>query len=162
MSRNKERSVISSRSENEMEKIIPEDYNDFINQLDIYNISVESSRMKKYDCDEMPEHFRVTINMTANYENDEDQAIVFIHQTYTLTLKDEGTKKNVAKLTVTFCVEYSSDIPMSDEHMDVFVDTNLPLNTWPYFREYSHNSLARMGFMDVIAPVVRGLSHKKS
>ncbi|MFC2020599.1 hypothetical protein ACFLU1_02220 [Chloroflexota bacterium] len=138
---------------------VPEGYNDFISQVDMVTINVLSADMKQSGCDELPEKYRIGIKMKARFENNEEESKFDIIQTYALTMRDIKQKKNVAKLSVTFCVVYSSDIPMTEKYMDVFVNTNLPLNTWPYFREFSHNNLARMGFIDVVAPVVRSMAN---
>jgi hypothetical protein len=71
---------------------------------------------------------------------------------YDVTVKDDKGKKRLALVSVTFAVYYVSKIPMTDQIFEKFCQLNLPLNTWPYFREFTHNSLARMNLPEVIAP----------
>ena len=88
--------------------------------------------------------------MTAKYENRDGKIEVF--NRYNVRVLEKG-KELKAKLSVTFCVTYNSKIPMTDELFEEFKDSNLPLNTWPYFREFVHSGVLRMGWPPFIAPI---------
>jgi hypothetical protein len=44
---------------------------------------------------------------------------------------------------------------MTDEMFGVFSKTSLPLNTWPYFREFANSIMTRMGLPGVVLPVLK-------
>lgn len=41
---------------------------------------------------------------------------------------------------------FRSAIPMTDDHFELFKARNLPVYTWPYFREFLHSAVARTGW----------------
>ena len=130
-----------------------QEYNTFINQTDINAIRVVSAKIESLDLGDFLGAAKVNFRVKASYENKENEFNAF-HR-YNVTIADKEKNEAKAKLSVTFCVTYSSKMPMSDEIFDIFKDRNLPLNTWPYFREFTHNSFARLGWLDIIAPVYR-------
>lgn len=128
------------------------EYRNFISQVNIQDICIVSANMKSFGTlGAFRQDLTVNYKVAARYENEESGFVAF-HQ-YDVTLKSEKEKKRLARLSVTFGVHYVSKIPMSDQIFDRFHQLNLPLNTWPYFREFTHNSLARMNLSQVIAPV---------
>jgi preprotein translocase subunit SecB len=44
---------------------------------------------------------------------------------------------------------------MTKDYFGVFVQVNLPVNTWPYFREFVHSTVSRMGLPPVVLPLVK-------
>jgi hypothetical protein len=54
-----------------------------------------------------------------------------------------------------YAVEYASPLPMTDAYFETFRALNLPLNTWPYFREFVHSTLARAGWPPTTLPAFR-------
>jgi len=130
-------------------KLTGQTYNNFIKELDIEDIRLTSATIQNLDCDYFPSSAEVKWRMTASYENRENKIEVF-HR-YNVRILEKG-KELKAKITIIFCVTYNSKIPMTEELFERFKSQNLPLNTWPYFREFVHNAVLRMGWPPFIAP----------
>lgn len=128
-----------------------QEYNDFVRQIDITDIRLISAKIDNLGYTDFPSSNQITWRTKSWYENREGEFDAF-HR-YNMTIKDTGKVKAAARLSVTFCATYSSDIPMSDQFFDIFQERNLPVNTWPYFREFTHNSFARMGWSGLVAPI---------
>ena len=126
------------------------DYNDFVTQIEITGIHVVSAQIDMLDYSYFPSSAEVKWRKTASYEKGEEQFNV--SHRYNVTIWDKETKEAKAKISVTFRVVYSSKIPISDDLFEIFKERNLPLNTWPYFREFVHNTIMRMGWPSFIAP----------
>ena len=45
--------------------------------------------------------------------------------------------------------------PMTKDYFAIFARVNLPVNTWPYFREFVHSMISRMGLPPVVLPLVK-------
>lgn len=127
------------------------DYNTFVTQIKITNIRLVSAQVKVLDYSYFPSSVEVKWRMRASYEKAEEQFNV-CHR-YNVTIADKETNEAKAKISVVFQVVYSSKIPISDEIFEIFKARNLPLNTWPYFREFIHNTTMRMGWSPLIAPI---------
>ena len=128
----------------------PKKYNAFVRQIEISNVRMLSSRVDLLDYSYFPSSAEVNFRVAESYENAGEQFNVF-HK-YKLTITDRETKEAKAKISVTFCVAYNSPIPMSDDIFEVFKKGNLMLNTWPYLREFVHNTVGRMGWALLIVP----------
>ena len=128
-------------------------YNDFVRQIEIVDIRLISSRIDSYGYIVLPPSNTITWRSSSWYENKEGEFDVY--QRYNVNVRDKEARKRAARLSVTFCVTYSSEIPMTEDIFVTFDDRNLPLNTWPYFREFTHESFARMGWTGIVAPTYK-------
>jgi len=137
---------------NKKQKKVPsvKGYNDFVTQIEIIDLHIVSAQINMLDYSYFPSSAEVKWRMRASYEKAEEQFNV--SHRYNVTILDKETKEAKAKISVTFRVVYSSGIPISDDLFEIFKGHNLPLNTWPYFREFVHNAILRMGWPSFIAP----------
>jgi len=136
-------------------------YNSFIRQVEVIDVCLTSARIENLGYTECPANPRIYVKSKSSYKNTEGGFEV--SHGYNLTIKDMETKLSVAKLSVVLSVTYSSETPMTDDIFEVFKVYNLPLNTWPYFREFAHNSFGRMGWVGIVAPAYKvGVSPKKA
>lgn len=126
------------------------DYNNFVTQIEIANIRLVSAQVKILDYSYFPASTKVNWRMRATYEKAEEQFNI-CHR-YNVTIADKETNEAKAKISVAFQVVYSSKIPINDDLFTIFKVRNLPLNTWPYLREFVHNTTMRMGWPPFIAP----------
>jgi len=76
---------------------------------------------------------------------------------YDLTIKQGESEKVYVKISCTFVTDYRSEQPITDELFDIFKKVNLPLNTWPYFREFVQSSTVRIGLPPLVLPVFQVL-----
>lgn len=127
-----------------------EEYNNFIKQIEIDDLHIASAKVDVLDSSYFPSSADAKWRMNASYENAEGQFNV--SHRYNVTISDKETKEAKAKISVTFYVVYSSKIPISADFFEIFKARNLPLNTWPYFREFIHNITMRIGWPPFIAP----------
>jgi hypothetical protein len=51
-----------------------------------------------------------------------------------------------------FELRYASERPMTDSIFDVFHELNLPVNVWPYLREFFQQSTLRAGWPGFVLP----------
>jgi hypothetical protein len=149
---------MTTEKKGESERIqILKNFNNFIKQIDIIDIRILSSKFDNLGCEELPSNNRINYTTKEWYENKEDQSEFHTFQQYNVSIRDgdKVSKKKVAGLSVTFRVVYYSKIPMIDEFFNIFKNSNLPLNTWPYFREFTHSIFSRMGWANIIAPAYK-------
>lgn len=131
-------------------KVSTDKYTEFIKQLDIKNIRLVDLKLTKVDLDYTPELSGVNWKASARYENIKDKINIF--HTYGVKISEKASDQLKAQLSMTFCVTYSSNIQMNDEIFKLFIKRNLPINTWPYFRELTQSITLRIGWPAFIAP----------
>lgn len=61
----------------------------------------------------------------------------------------------LATITVTFGLDFRSSQPMTDRLFALFREINLPVNTWPYFREFLASMTGRMNWLPVTLPTLK-------
>ena len=61
----------------------------------------------------------------------------------------------LAEVEVTFGLRFSSQQAMTDRVFAVFREVNLPVNTWPYLREFVATTLGRMGCQPFALPALK-------
>lgn len=55
-------------------------------------------------------------------------------------------------ITCTYRLEYTCDMPVTDELFDEFARRNVPLNAWPFLRETAMNLTQRFGWSGFVLP----------
>lgn len=139
-----------------------EDYLHFLGQLGITDVRLISAKIDNFAFPMPSRNYSVNVRTRTSYENAKGRIDMFHH--YNLRILAQETQRPVAKLSVAFCVSYSSQISMTDEIFNTFKEHSLPLTTWPYFREFVHNTFSRMGLLGLVPPAfTRGvLAPKKA
>ncbi|MGE5619719.1 MAG: hypothetical protein ACM3US_10720 [Sphingomonadaceae bacterium] len=69
--------------------------------------------------------------------------------------EEEDGARLAAEIRVVFAVDYSSSLPMTDALFSRFRKSNLPLNTWPYLREFVSSMTSRMNWQDYYVPTLK-------
>jgi len=130
-----------------------EDYARFLGQLEITDVRIVSAKIDNFTPSMPPRNASASVRTRPSYKN--SKGCIDMFHRYNLTILAQGTPSPVAKLSVVFCVSYSSQIPITDEMFDAFKEHSLPLTTWPYFREFVHNMFGRVGWMRLIPPAFK-------
>jgi preprotein translocase subunit SecB len=85
----------------------------------------------------------------------QDNKIRVTHK-YFLTAKNSATEKDIViKISVNFCLIYSTSSPFEKEFFEIFKNVNLPVNSWPYFREFVQSMTQRMNIPPITLPLVK-------
>jgi hypothetical protein len=133
--------------------VTPAVYNEFIAGLDLEGIRLVHAHI---DATGLPERRSLRPQLRideASYANSEDQVKVLHHLDFSGFY--EGSEGPAVNVHARFEVTYSAKERMSDEIFDEFKARNLPINTWPYFREFVHTALARVGWPVLVLPVYK-------
>jgi preprotein translocase subunit SecB len=125
----------------------PTEYKKFIQGLHLESIKVISANFKVTESFGPPAEIKIKDD--SSYKNQpRDKMIVSIK--YTLL----GVQKNKAKqglsIDVNYNLTYSSKRLMDDKIFNIFSESSLRIQTWPYFRQFVH----QMSFYMNIPPLV--------
>ena len=125
-------------------KILPEQYNTFIEQVNLNWVYLESSTVKRH----RPPNLEVSISYDEkvgrlSYELTEDGFRA--RYVYQIKLTEAEHEEPFGDIRCVYAAEYTSGLPMDNATFSVFRELNLPLNVWPYVREFVHTTTSRMG-----------------
>ena len=92
---------------------------------------------------------------SASFENVEGGFLAQACYIVKVSQQFEGdtSPESIARTELTMEGVYQSSVPMTDSIFEVFQNTNLPLNLWPYLREMVHTVSMRMGLPSLVLPV---------
>lgn len=131
-------------------------YNRFIAGLDLQAVRLVQAEISAPDLPASPRLEPQIEFEESSFENREGSVRVL--QTLVFHGHDEGHAEPVVKVRARFEVIYSTEMPMDADIFVEFDARNLPLNTWPYFRELVHTALARVGWPVLVLPVYKSTS----
>lgn len=128
-----------------------EEYNEFIRGLELTNVWLQSVRVDNHHGPTPPRQVRVDLRDRATWQAADGGFDVF----HWFGARIQTVDSPLADIEVTFGLRFRSGVPMSDRLFDVFKLANLPLNTWPYLREFLATTTARMGWLTFTLPTLK-------
>ncbi|MCK4226107.1 protein-export chaperone SecB [candidate division WOR-3 bacterium] len=124
------------------EKVSQDIYEKFIKGLSLRKIKIVYSEAKVDESFSPPA--KVEIEEKKGYKLSEEGEFIVTHA-YKLKGIKKDKKKVGFQISVTYKLTYKSKTHITDEIFDLFSKTSLPLQTWPYFRQFVHEMSGRMG-----------------
>lgn len=129
-----------------------QEYSNFVKQVEIVTVFLQSARLENRVGPEAPNPANIAIQSKAGFVNLE--GTIRLSHTYTVRMHAMDNPDSIHfELDVNFVVDYRSALAMTDAIFATFKDINLPLNTWPYFREYLGSTMARFNWVPYTLPV---------
>lgn len=125
-------------------------YNDFIKGLSLKKLFVLESQAEREEDFKLPA--KVTVEKEQTYKNEKDKTKVYIQ--YVLKAIEEGKKEPGVSISIKYLLEYKSDVEMTNEFFDKFAKTSLLIETWPYFRQYVHETVLNMDLPALVLDVL--------
>lgn len=132
-------------------EVEPQAYNAFIGQIQLQAIWLARTTVVNRAGPTQPAQATFGIRDESRWEPSQEGFVAY--QTYFINLSDGDTQ--IMAMTVEFGLTYNSAIPLTDAIFALFRGVNLPLNVWPYLREYLADTLGRMNWAPFTLPVFR-------
>jgi hypothetical protein len=129
-------------------------YNDFIKGLELKEIFLRSANIKYLELVDLKKPVLIRTRSSARLVSQSDNNFT-VHQRYYFEAKSKKEEETFIRISCEFVVHYVSQIKLNTRIFDVFKNYTLRLNTWPYFREFVHNTIARLNLPPMIAPLLK-------
>ena len=133
------------------ERVSVEGYAAFIRQIELLHIWLHSAHVANMHGPDTPEHVSIQVDSDARCEARSSGFRAF--QCYKLRFQTTDTL--LAEVEATFGLDFASNESMTDGLFALFGEVNLPVNTWPYLREFVATVLGRMGWTVVTLPALK-------
>lgn len=147
----------ASAPEVEGEKVDPKAYATFIGQIELRSVWLAGARVTNTAGPATPESGALSIEEKTRWEAVATGFRAFHGYRVQLGAGDEAD----AEIEAEFGVEFLSPEPMTDALFAVFSRANLPVNTWPYLREFVSATMGRFGWTPFTLPALkRGIPRK--
>ena len=136
-----------------MSPISPDIYNTFISGIELEGIRVTSAEVLA-PTTPGERQVRPDVRLEAAGYKNADSAIRVSHRlTFTGYFVEGG--EEAVRVSVSLEARYGSKTLMTDAIFAEFERVNLPLNTWPYFREFLQSTLTRAGWPPFVLPAFK-------
>jgi hypothetical protein len=129
-------------------------YNAFIAGLDLVSVRLAGAEIRAASTPKRRQ-LLPTVEQSARLTH-EDEHVVIVH-VLTFSGSYENEDEPAVFIRAEFEVRYSTPERMTTKIFTEFRRRNLPLNTWPYFREFVHAVLARTGWPVFVLPVYKAV-----
>lgn len=135
-------------------EISPEEYSKMLSSIQLSQIVLSDSSVKKHEVKSKGGTIDLDISMKLGF--DQNASEVNFLTTYKLegVKRSEGADEKVFTITVSFLLSYmkTNEVEISKDFVNVFKGNSIELVSWPYFREFVQNMIARMGFPTLTLP----------
>ncbi len=122
-------------------KLSPKDYNALLKNLELINIYLKECSSKLFVERNTIKNpvFKVTDSYSVNKQVD---SFYEIFHSYKISAKDNKT--TILEIKCTFGVLLESKEELTEDFFEIYNKISLPVNTWPYLREFANSTTARM------------------
>ncbi len=135
-----------------MEKISPEEYRKILEGLELIDIVLSSIKAEiKHDM--LSEGMKISIKDSAEYELTENDEFV-VKDRYVLTAKNTKNK-TALKIEAVYVLVFETKLKITDDFFEIYKETSLPLNVWPFFRELVNSITGRMNIPPLTLPLLK-------
>jgi len=136
-------------------RVSPKEYREFIKGVELLGIIVKESQARRLaDTIDLSRRVDLNTNERAEFKMNAGNTCVVQHH-YDLSMNYTGERDKLLEVQCTFELGLRVASPMTKDYFGVFAQVNLPVNTWPYFREFVHSTVSRMGLPPVVLPLVK-------
>ena len=136
-----------------------EEYARFIGQIELEQIWLATVHIENSHGPRTPEQATFRFSSDAQREPSTHGFRIFHHY----NVRIEGVDSCLAEFDVTFGVDFASTLPLTDALFVIFEEVNLPVNTWPFLREFVSTTIGRMGWLPFTIPALKqGIQNAES
>lgn len=139
-------------------KVKPKVYKEFIRQVELVNIYLKKANIEAFP-EKLPKDLAVFNKIADNarlVEENKNKGIFEVSHIFRYSMVDKNNQDNIiTKIRFELALTYSSDKPINKDIFDIFKIMNVPLNSWPYAREFIHSTVMRLGLPPVFLPLYK-------
>ncbi|HEV2527153.1 MAG TPA: hypothetical protein VGT61_01715 [Thermomicrobiales bacterium] len=130
-------------------------YVDLIRGIELQDVWLAESDVTNHVGPTINPEYDLQVMTRASYrqqtEDGRHELVAF--QDFKLVYSDEA--RELATVRVLFALSYQVPFPVTDDLWNVFKEQNLPVNAWPFLREYVSTTLGRMGWTPLTLPAIK-------
>jgi hypothetical protein len=134
------------------EEVSPEEYRVFIKQLELTSVWLAGCRVENSLGPDPPLEAQVEVTNTFEWQPRPEGFDAFARYLGRI-LAPSGQPG--AEVEARYGLRFRSEMPLDDRLFGLFQRVNLPVNAWPYFREFLSTTLGRLGWSPYTLPTLK-------
>lgn len=104
--------------------------------------------------EKLASNMRLDIRHKTSYHIEDDNRATLISD-YEIVATSTTKKEFAVKIGCAYQVVLMSASQFSEEFIDIYSQVNLPMNTWPYFREFVQSMIQKAGLPPLTLPFLK-------
>lgn len=137
------------------ERPTPQEYHEFVRGLELLNVRLVGCEMASMEVVREPEQVEISLEQRTTF-NVFDEGFEAL-QDYRFAFTRE--QNEVGHIDLEFAFVYESEFANVDDDIDpylsIFKMVSLPVNVWPFAREFVHSMTSRMGWPTLDLPLLK-------
>jgi len=134
-------------------KITPKVYRKILDGVELRKLYLKTFQ-GKIDLDAITKVITVHISSTAHFTYKAENQVE-ISQKWDIVAKDKKSHSNCLNISVTYCLVLYSKQKFTKRFFEIYQKTSLPLNVWPFVREFVNSMTARMNIPPLTLPLFK-------
>ena len=139
--------------DNKKFNLSPVEYNKILKGITLETLFLINSKCEFKPYDKFTDELVIKIN-EANEFNDKDNRIN-INYKYSLSASPKVEKVKLLNIQAEYLIVLKSKEKFSDDFYDIYKQLSLPINIWPFFREFVNNMTSRMNIPPLTLPLLK-------
>lgn len=129
-----------------------EKYNQILNGLELKQVLVEKELIER-DVDQPPRKTSVHIQRNNEAQIADDKQSFRVRDMLHIEGSNEGSDNSLFTIDLTLMLQYQSKKLVTKSFLKQFVNNNLDLHSWPYFRELVQSATNKMNLPPLVLPL---------
>jgi len=143
------------KSPKKTKEIDPKRYAQILNGIKLSRLYLESCSVKQKR-ENLIKQKGIIVSVLDKVSYEQHENILHVTHKYYLTAKKPEMGKDFAiKISTIYCLDYDSEYQVEEDFFEVFKHINLPVNSWPYFREFVQSMTQRLNIPPLTLPLIR-------
>ena len=129
-------------------------YSEILSSITLSQILLNECNVKKYEVKSKGGTIDLDVTMKLGYTQNTSEINFLTSYKLDGIKRSEEQNEKIFSITASFVLTYikNKEIEISKDFVDVFRENSIELVSWPYFREFVQNMIARMGFPPLTLP----------
>ena len=141
------------------EKPSPDEYGTFVKGIELTRIRMVRSHVDAPHPISDASAVNIELENETRFRRHEEISSFEALSQFDLTFEEDGLDEPAGTISVTYSFLYESDMIGDAEELDpyfeIFAEVSLPVNVWPFVREFVHNATSRVDWPKLDLPLLK-------
>lgn len=142
-----------------MKEIKPQVYRKILEGLDLQNLYLKNFE-GRINLNVLPKNASVNISSKADFSARAENRVEILHK-WNIIAKDKSNDLEFLNISVTYGLILGSKEEFTKDFFDIYEKTSLPINVWPFVREFVNSMTARMNVPPLTLPLLKFMRKTK-
>jgi len=143
-------------TQNKLFKMKPQEYRELLKKLKLIDIFLINCKCTlNPDIHKMDLSTLGPLNIKQKTKQPQSEGnIIKLNHIYQLNIVDPESKEKLIDFHVEYTVTFQINFKFNSEFFEIYSEVTLPINTYPFFREFIYSTISKMGLPPLTLPLL--------